>query len=69
MNSEKKNALIQIYQSKQGYINRLEENISKDLIREFISVGFIICGFTRTAKTWRLSKLGHDYIQEMNLVK
>jgi hypothetical protein len=68
MNNERKNALIKIYQGKKGSIKSLEEYIGKDLTREFISVGFIICGYTRTAKTWRLSKLGQNYVQEMNLV-
>ena len=68
MNNERKNALIKIYQGKKGSIKSLEEYIGKDLTREFISVGFIICGYTRTANTWRLSKLGQNYVQEMNLV-
>ncbi len=58
MSEKRKSALKTIYQEGWGYIKDLQENIGKDLLSEFISVGFIICGYTRTSKTWRISKLG-----------
>lgn len=67
MNEKEKTALRSIYNSGRGYIKDLRENIGNDLLSEFISVGFIICGYTRTSKTWRISELGRSYVRDLNL--
>lgn len=68
MGNKRISALKSIYDSGWGYINDLRKNIGEDLLSEFISVGFIICGYTRTKKTWRISNLGRSYVRDMNLV-
>lgn len=67
MNDKRTSALKNIYTSGWGYIKDLRTNIGEELLSEFISVGFIICGYTRTQKTWRISNLGRSYVRDMNL--
>lgn len=67
MSEKRKSALKTIYRDGWGYIKDLQENIGKDILSEFISVGFIICGYTRTNKTWRISKLGQSYVRDLDL--
>ncbi len=50
----------------EGYIKDLRDKIGDSLISEFISVGFIICGYTRSDKTWRISELGRGYVRSFN---
>lgn len=68
MNEQQTDALISIYKTKKGYIKDLRNTIGDSLLSEFISVGFIICGYSRTDKTWRLSDLGRGYVEELQLV-
>lgn len=68
MSDKRASALKNIYNSGWWYIKDLRTNIGEDLLSEFISVGFIICGYTRTKKTWRISNLGRSYVRDMNLV-
>lgn len=67
MNEKRISALKSIYTSGWGYIKDLRTNIGEELLSEFISVGFIICGYTRTKKTWRISNLGRSYVRDLNL--
>lgn len=67
MSENRKSALRAIYEDGRGYINDLQEKIGRELLSEFISVGFIICGYTRTSKTWRISKLGQSYVRDLDL--
>ncbi len=60
-------ALRFIYGEKRGKIKDLQEKISKETVDKFISVGFIICGYTTTAKTWKLSSLGKLYCEDFVL--
>lgn len=68
MSDKRTSALKNIYNSGWGYIKDLRTTIGEDLLSEFISVGFIICGYTRTKKTWRISNLGRSYVRDMNIV-
>lgn len=67
MNEERKTALRNIYKSGWGYFNDLQNSIGKEILSEFVSVGFIICGYTREKKTWRISNLGRSYVQDLDL--
>lgn len=58
-------ALAYINDEKKGYISKLIERIGQKCVEEFVSVGFIICGYTRTAKTWRISKFGKEFYSEV----
>lgn len=68
MTEKQKKALISIYKDGRGYIKDLRDNIGESLMSEFISVGFIICGYTRSGKTWRISALGRGYVRELQLI-
>lgn len=67
MTEKYKAALQNIYRSGWGYFNELQENIDEEILSEFLSVGFIICGYTRTRKTWRISSLGRNYVEDLDL--
>ncbi len=67
MNEKKKLALVCIYTKGRGYLSELRKSIDPQLIDEFITAGFIICGFTRTSKTWRISSLGKGYVEDLEL--
>lgn len=69
MNEQQTKALISIYKEGQGYIKDLRRKIGDTIMSEFISVGFIICGYTRSDKTWRISELGQGYVRELQLIK
>ena len=49
-------------------MKELRTLLDEELMKEFISVGFIICGYTRTSKTWRISDLCRSYVEELQLV-
>lgn len=68
MTDQQKTALINIYKDGRGYIKDLRDNIGDALMSEFISVGFIICGYTHSDKTWRISELGRGYVRELHLI-
>lgn len=66
MNNEgRMNALRYIYKEKSGYMDTLIKCVTKNYVEELISAGFIICGYTSQAKTWRISQLGRDFYQEI----
>ena len=67
MNEKKKSALINIYKSGRGYLDDLRKTVDSKYIEEFITAGFIICGFTRKSKTWRISSLGKGYVEDLEL--
>ncbi len=48
-----------------GYMTTLKSRVEESLIEEFISVGFIVCGYTRANKTWRISELGKNFYSEL----
>jgi hypothetical protein len=67
MNEKEIAALKRIYNSGRGYLEELRDSIGNDLLSEFISVGFIVCGYSRTSRTWRISNLGRCYVRELRL--
>lgn len=60
-------ALKFIYRKKSGTITELNNEVDQNRIEEFISVGFIICGFTPSTKTWKISSLGKQYCKDFVL--
>lgn len=60
-------ALKFIYHKKSGTFTDLRKRVTKELIDSFISVGFIICGYTPSAKTWKISTLGKEYCKDFVL--
>lgn len=58
-------ALSFINKERSGLVIELIEKISEKIFKEFLSVGFIICGYTPKAETWRISKLGEEYYSEL----
>lgn len=67
MNEKRKSALISIYKNGRGYVKDLSVEIGEQLFDEFKAAGFIICGYTRTSKTWRISSLGRGYVEDLEL--
>ena len=63
--SERLNALAKVNNKGNGYMNELIPEIGQKFVDEFIAVGFIICGYTLTAKTWRVSELGKEFYAEI----
>lgn len=57
-------ALETISKEGAGYVQELKKTITPEMVEKFISIGFVICGYTREAKTWRISKLGKEYIKD-----
>lgn len=60
-------ALKFIYRKKSGTFRELNNKVDQNRIKEFISVGFIICGFTPSTKTWKISTLGKEYCKDFVL--
>lgn len=67
MSETRLTALKNIYLTQRGYLGELQDAIGEEMLSEFISVGFIICGYTRTKKTWRISNLGSTYIADLGI--
>ncbi len=65
MKREDKLALDEIYSRKRGLMPDLKRIVSQEIIDKLISVGFIICGYNKEAKTWRLSSLGEEYYEDL----
>ncbi len=63
--SERLKALAKVNNKGNGYMNELIPEIGQKFVDEFIAVGFIICGYTLTAKTWRVSELGKEFYAEI----
>ena len=54
------NALKYIVKTKNGYVRDLVANID-NYVDEFVSLGFVIKGYTWTDETWRVSELAKRY--------
>ena len=67
MRQDLKKALEIVYKEERGTINDLKESITTEMVKKLISVGFIICGYTHKAKTWRISLLGKEYCEDFVL--
>lgn len=67
-NDDRRSALAFICKEKSGFVNELIEKIGERIFKEFLSIGFIICGYTPKYKTWRISKLGENYCSELSQI-
>jgi len=65
--SDYNSALKFIYRKKSGTFTELKKEVDQNRIDEFISVGFIICGYTPSTKTWKISSLGKQYCKDFVL--
>lgn len=54
-------ALRYIVDTQYGYVGELITNIGKAFADEFVSLGFVIMGYTMDDKTWRVSELAKRY--------
>lgn len=64
-NNERLAALAKVYEQRNGFMSDLVQEIGQKFVDEFIAVGFIICGYTIAAKTWRISELGKEFYTEI----
>ncbi len=60
-------ALKYIHNNQCGYMKKLKQQIGKEFVDEFKSVGFIKSGFTRKAETYKMTELGKGYVKEAGL--
>ena len=54
-------ALRYIVDTRYGYVGELITNIGEAFANEFVSLGFVIMGYTMDDKTWRVSELAKRY--------
>ena len=54
------NALRYVVKTKNGYVSDLNASIG-NFVDEFVSLGFVIMGYTWTKKTWRASESAKRY--------
>ena len=64
-NADRTDALAVINFEKKGLVKELIAKIGERIFNEFLSIGFIICGYNAESKTWRISQLGEDYYAEL----
>lgn len=55
LDSDRINALSYIVNKKYGFVHELLEQVKESIVREFVSLGFVIMGYTTNDKTWRVS--------------
>ena len=60
-------ALIEILNSKRGYLKDLENKIGEDMISHLELGGLINFGCSPTQRTWKISKFGSLFIRQMKL--
>lgn len=61
--SERQKALKYIVDTQYGYVRDLIKSIGDVFTKEFISLGFVIMGYTWENKTWKVSELAKEYYQ------
>lgn len=61
MDEERVNALSYVVSQKCGYVKDLLNEIKQAIVDEFVSLGFIIMGYTAESKTWRASSFAETY--------
>lgn len=66
MDMERISALSYVVSKKYGYVRELVETIKQNIVDEFVSLGFVIMGYTPEDKTWRVSDFAINYY---NIVK
>lgn len=66
LDSERITALSYIVTEKFGYVRDLIVKVRQSIIDEFVSMGFVIMGYTPEDKTWRVSDFAVDFY---NIIK
>ena len=66
MDMERISALSYVVSKRYGYVHELVETIKQNIVDEFVSLGFVIMGYTIEDKTWRASDFAVSYY---NIVK
>lgn len=61
MDQERVDALSYVVSTKYGYVKDLLDKITQAIVDEFVSMGFIIMGYTSDDKTWRASSFANTY--------
>ena len=63
MDKERVDALSYVVSKKYGYVKDLLNQIQRTIVDEFVSLGFIIMGYTPEDKTWRVSSFAESYYE------
>ena len=63
MDKERVDALSYVVQTRHGYVKDLLTKMRQTIVNEFVSLGFIIMGYTDEDKTWRVSSFAETYYQ------
>lgn len=63
MDKERADALSYVVSKRYGYVRELLDTVKQTIVDEFVSLGFIIMGYTYDDKTWRASSLADSYFQ------
>ena len=66
MDSERIAALSYIVTERFGYVRDLIAKVKQSIVEEFVSMGFVIMGYTPEDKTWRVSDFAVSFY---NIVK
>ena len=63
MDKDRVDALSYVVTQQYGYVKDLLDKIQKTIVDEFVSIGFIIMGYTPEDKTWRVSSFAKTYYE------
>ena len=66
LDTDRINALSYIVNKKYGFVHELFEQVKDSIVEEFVSLGFVIMGYTSKDKTWRVSDFAVSFY---NIVK
>lgn len=66
MDTERIAALSYVVGEKYGYVRDLVAKVKQNIVDEFVSLGFVIMGYTPEDKTWRVSDFAVSFY---NIVK
>ena len=61
MDNVRVDALDYVVSTKYGYVKDLLKKVQETIVAEFVSLGFIIMGYTPEDKTWRVSSFAESY--------
>lgn len=63
MDKERVIALSYVVNKSYGYVRELLANVRESIVQEFVSLGFVIMGYTSDEQTWRASTSASDFLQ------
>lgn len=63
MDKVRVDALNYVVSTKYGYVKDLLLKVQQTVVDEFVSLGFIIMGYTHEDKTWRASSFAESYYE------